>query len=663
MKLNLIGARNLKGQDFVQELTGRDLLVGPNGGGKTSRLDALRLLLLGYVPIRGNRSAGSTHAVLARDPTQPIEVWAEWDGEPTPEVDARVTHTALRCVEPGKQRLTIDGQRCKSLKDGQVVLEALLGAHVAVLDLGKALGGSDAERRSWLLELFPVDVEVPDELRYDGAPTDPAALKADVAGHVTDARGALRQAERTHEVAQQEARSVVDPPDLVALGEELAVARKRAEERAGLAGSLATTTTRYNALVVPEVPEEVPAPTRSSAELNQEGMALAHRAGELTDLIEDAETQVEAARFRAKKQDAWDVKRLQATRAEKLYVDALKGLNWVDDPGTAYVKLEGRLAELADQLRPLDACLAAIGEAAGTCPLSTEIACPVDLTPYATAAQARHDALVEEQARLKEVHRLASSWMDLLEDLGERPPDLEVTDPAPLRQELERVQAKVAELRKDAVEASEREEARLAWLWARDARVEAEAERLNLERETARLRAALDELPELDLETLETRLRAGQEKASKARHVREQVARAAADLQRARNAYERWTARQELVTDLERRALTRSSGLSVPGLGQLEVDAEAARITVGGRSVDALSGGEQVLALASLALKAARGPLKILGVEAGELDAPRLDAMLRFLSDVDLDHALVLRPEGPTRLPQGWTVHRIGGAS
>lgn len=48
--IKTIRTRNIKGNTFDQELTGRDVFVGPNGSGKSTRLQAVQLAMLGYIP-------------------------------------------------------------------------------------------------------------------------------------------------------------------------------------------------------------------------------------------------------------------------------------------------------------------------------------------------------------------------------------------------------------------------------------------------------------------------------------------------------------------------------------------------------------------------------------------------------------------------------------
>ena len=53
MKLTTITARNFKGQTFTEDVATAMIFVGANFAGKTARTDAIRLLLLGYLPELG----------------------------------------------------------------------------------------------------------------------------------------------------------------------------------------------------------------------------------------------------------------------------------------------------------------------------------------------------------------------------------------------------------------------------------------------------------------------------------------------------------------------------------------------------------------------------------------------------------------------------------
>ncbi|MDR1328618.1 MAG: AAA family ATPase, partial [Oscillospiraceae bacterium] len=55
--INRIVMRGIKRENGNQELTGRDVIIGRNGAGKTTRAQALGIALLGYAPGGGKLPA------------------------------------------------------------------------------------------------------------------------------------------------------------------------------------------------------------------------------------------------------------------------------------------------------------------------------------------------------------------------------------------------------------------------------------------------------------------------------------------------------------------------------------------------------------------------------------------------------------------------------
>lgn len=71
MKLKTITGRNLKGQSFTHELRAINLIVGDNAVGKTARMDAIRLALMGYLPELGKTNDATYQ--LASGPKMVVE--------------------------------------------------------------------------------------------------------------------------------------------------------------------------------------------------------------------------------------------------------------------------------------------------------------------------------------------------------------------------------------------------------------------------------------------------------------------------------------------------------------------------------------------------------------------------------------------------------------
>lgn len=77
MKLTKISARNLKGQTFDLSLASINFIVGSNFAGKTARTDAVRLLLLGYLPELGKQHRATFGLASGRQ----MEVSGEFEDE------------------------------------------------------------------------------------------------------------------------------------------------------------------------------------------------------------------------------------------------------------------------------------------------------------------------------------------------------------------------------------------------------------------------------------------------------------------------------------------------------------------------------------------------------------------------------------------------------
>lgn len=67
MKLTKLSAQNIKGESFELDLTDLTQLVGENFRGKTARLDAIRLLLIGYIPKLGKKPGATFELCSGRE--------------------------------------------------------------------------------------------------------------------------------------------------------------------------------------------------------------------------------------------------------------------------------------------------------------------------------------------------------------------------------------------------------------------------------------------------------------------------------------------------------------------------------------------------------------------------------------------------------------------
>lgn len=147
---------NMKGQSATQTLSGKDILIGKNGAGKTTRLQALGLAMIGNVPGQAKTSAanfkfatGDKMTVgLKADHFEFTRSFAKEEklngktGERTVSVKEGVT------VSPGK------GERTVTQKKERIIQE--IGNFPVAMDFNEFLKLSDAKRRDFIYSLSPI---------------------------------------------------------------------------------------------------------------------------------------------------------------------------------------------------------------------------------------------------------------------------------------------------------------------------------------------------------------------------------------------------------------------------------------------------------------------------------------------------------------------------
>ena len=143
---------NIKGQNRDQELTGRDVFIGHNGAGKTTRQQAIGLAILGYVPGKGKTVAetfelasGESMRVgietdtfdLARTFTRVEKL--DKDGNP----DVKITQSIS--VSPSA------GETTNALKEQRIRQE--LGDFPTMLDFSSFINMTDNQKRDFIYSL------------------------------------------------------------------------------------------------------------------------------------------------------------------------------------------------------------------------------------------------------------------------------------------------------------------------------------------------------------------------------------------------------------------------------------------------------------------------------------------------------------------------------
>ena len=136
-----------KKQDVVVPLSGRDIFVGPNGVGKSSRLQALGTALLGYVPgAPGKRPADTFRLATDSKMTVGLDTGAfRFDRTFTQKVSNKRDGTRDVSVT---QKITVSPSRGESTNtEAESRIYAEMGNFPVMLDFGQFLSMSDAERR------------------------------------------------------------------------------------------------------------------------------------------------------------------------------------------------------------------------------------------------------------------------------------------------------------------------------------------------------------------------------------------------------------------------------------------------------------------------------------------------------------------------------------
>lgn len=158
MLIKALTMQNIKGQSGTQQLTGRDIIIGRNGAGKTTRMQTLGLANLGYVPGKGKTLADTFE--LASDETMAVGLVTDEfefqrvfqkttkmdkDGNP----DTKISQTIN--ISPSK------GERTNAQREQRVRDE--LGDFPVMLDFQSFLAMTDSKKRDFIYSLSESDVK------------------------------------------------------------------------------------------------------------------------------------------------------------------------------------------------------------------------------------------------------------------------------------------------------------------------------------------------------------------------------------------------------------------------------------------------------------------------------------------------------------------------
>lgn len=147
-----IGMENVKGQTAVQQLTGKDIIIGRNGAGKTTRMQTIGLAMLGYVPGKGKTAADTFK--LASDDQMTVSM--ETDNF----AFERTFTKTKKLKEDGttdskiSQKITVSpsmGETTNTQKEQRIKQE--MGDLPVMLDFGSFIAMTDNQQRDFIYNL------------------------------------------------------------------------------------------------------------------------------------------------------------------------------------------------------------------------------------------------------------------------------------------------------------------------------------------------------------------------------------------------------------------------------------------------------------------------------------------------------------------------------
>jgi exonuclease SbcC len=164
MKVTSLSTKNVKGKDVQETLTGREIYLGPNGSGKTTRLNILNLLLQGFISSLGKSNeacleiasgdflsvSGSLEGGFSFGRKYRRKVTNHTDGSKTFSCTADYTVFPDEGETKAKERLDR--------------ITKAVGAFPVMFDINEFLGMSDAAKRTFIF-----DLSSPEKLGWDKA--------------------------------------------------------------------------------------------------------------------------------------------------------------------------------------------------------------------------------------------------------------------------------------------------------------------------------------------------------------------------------------------------------------------------------------------------------------------------------------------------------------
>lgn len=151
-----VSFENFKGQTGTQELTGKDIFIGRNGSGKTTRIQAIGGSMLGYIPGNGKTAQDTFKLATGTEMT----IGMKLDGfefsrtfEKQEKYDKKSGTTSTSITE---SVVVLPGQGEANDTQKKTRIKNEIGDFPVMLDFNNFLELSDAKRRDFIYSLSPI---------------------------------------------------------------------------------------------------------------------------------------------------------------------------------------------------------------------------------------------------------------------------------------------------------------------------------------------------------------------------------------------------------------------------------------------------------------------------------------------------------------------------
>lgn len=156
--INEVQIKGLKGLDTVQELSGRDIICGKNGSGKSTRAQAIQAAILGYVPGNGKTAADTFKLANGNKMAVGLTTSGGFRFDRTLERKTKTKRNGAAEIKIEQELTVSPGKGEKTAADEEKRIAEELGSFPCMLDFDEFLSLSDLKRREFIYSLSAADI-------------------------------------------------------------------------------------------------------------------------------------------------------------------------------------------------------------------------------------------------------------------------------------------------------------------------------------------------------------------------------------------------------------------------------------------------------------------------------------------------------------------------